>query len=352
MLPLALLELLIASQCLVLPLFLLRRGRWRQPSPLALTVLLGLLAVSTAVGAVQRLGGAPSRFPTSLFGLLYGPAIWGFVRGLAFPQRPWRRRDLLHLAPFGAVSLALASGHDSTSARIALTAASLWYYLGATLVVRADYRRTLRSTRTAAPRERVIWIDFAALGYLGLNLLDSGTVVAARWTSSIDPVPLRAAFFVVLLGYVAGFVYLSLESPRLLVGVTAAEESAAAAESVPRPLTPEDGAELEWIEAEVESRQLYLDPELTLPGLAEQLGLPPRRLSSLVNRGHGSNFSSWINRYRVDEAARRLSDPTAEGENVLEVLYASGFNSKSSFNAAFKRLKGTTPSEFRRATQS
>lgn len=348
----ALFQLLIASQCLVLPLFLARKGRWRQPANRILIALLLMFGSSSAVGGVQRLTGTLAVNATTLFGVLFGPAVWAFVRSLAFPERGWRRRDLLHLAPFAFALLAFASGHLPDGLRLRLTAASLWTYAGATLALWWRYRRTLRSTRSGPAGERTIWVDFAAFGFLALNLLDTGTVITAHWVRWTDPVAVRTLFFVALLAYIAGFVYLALECPGSLVGVSALEQSAAEAPPAPQPLEPADRAELERIEAAVTARRLYLEPDLTLPELAERLGVPARRLSSLVNRGHGRNFSDWINGYRIEEAARRLADPAAAGENVLDVLYASGFNSKSSFNAAFKRLKGITPSEFRRTSHA
>lgn len=93
-------------------------------------------------------------------------------------------------------------------------------------------------------------------------------------------------------------------------------------------------------------RQLFLDPELSLANLSEQLVLPQRELSELLNQKLGVRFFDFINSYRIEHAKSLLLENPKS--SVLEVLYASGFNSKSSFNTAFKKHTGTTPTAFRR----
>ncbi len=76
--------------------------------------------------------------------------------------------------------------------------------------------------------------------------------------------------------------------------------------------------------------------------------LRPKLLSQAINEGLGKNFFEFINRYRIEEAKRLLTDPADKKITVLEVLYQVGFNSKSSFNTVFKKQTGLTPSEFKK----
>ncbi len=63
-----------------------------------------------------------------------------------------------------------------------------------------------------------------------------------------------------------------------------------------------------------------------------------------------SNFYDYISKYRIEEAKSILSDQSSN-KTVLEILYEVGFNSKSSFNTAFKKYTGVTPSKFKRNSQ-
>jgi AraC-like DNA-binding protein len=97
----------------------------------------------------------------------------------------------------------------------------------------------------------------------------------------------------------------------------------------------------------MQNNKPYLEPELTLEDLASKLSLKPRVLSQAINEILGQNYYDFINRYRIEEASRLLTNPKDEKITILEVLYEVGFNSKSSFNTLFKKYKGLTPTEFR-----
>jgi len=90
----------------------------------------------------------------------------------------------------------------------------------------------------------------------------------------------------------------------------------------------------------------YLDADLSVDQLAHQIGVPTRDLSRAINEGLGKNFFELISDYRIAEARRQL-ERAEPGTTILEVMYDSGFNSKSVFNTAFKKATGMTPSAYR-----
>ena len=87
----------------------------------------------------------------------------------------------------------------------------------------------------------------------------------------------------------------------------------------------------------------YLDPDLTLRSLADMLGLPPNYLSQLLNEGFDQNFAEYVNSYRLDTFKVRATDPANAHLTLLGLAYDSGFNSKTVFNAFFKKTMGMTP---------
>ena len=99
------------------------------------------------------------------------------------------------------------------------------------------------------------------------------------------------------------------------------------------------------LDALLESRRLYLDPELTLTRLARALHVPVKRLSAAINRSTGGNVSRHVNAYRIREVCRGLEG----GAGVTDAMLASGFNTKSNFNREFRRVTGRTPSDWRDA---
>jgi AraC-like DNA-binding protein len=96
--------------------------------------------------------------------------------------------------------------------------------------------------------------------------------------------------------------------------------------------------------------KLFLDEDITLPQLAEKLGITTHQLSQLLNDRLNKNFNTFVNEYRVEMAKELLTEDTER--TVLSVAYDVGFKSKSSFNAVFLKYTGTTPTQYRKKTPS
>jgi AraC-like DNA-binding protein len=98
----------------------------------------------------------------------------------------------------------------------------------------------------------------------------------------------------------------------------------------------------------MEDKKPYLNASLSVRNLAEEIKMNSRDLSILINQNLNQHFFDFINEYRIKEAKNILKNPAKKEVTVLEILYEVGFNSKSSFNTAFKKHTGQTPTEFRR----
>ena len=98
----------------------------------------------------------------------------------------------------------------------------------------------------------------------------------------------------------------------------------------------------------MEEDKQYLDPDLSAAALAESLGISRKHLSQVINQQFHLNFKNFVNRYRVEEAKKRLLDPKEQDFVLLKIALDVGFNSKSVFNEAFKKFTGMSPSEYRK----
>jgi YesN/AraC family two-component response regulator len=96
-------------------------------------------------------------------------------------------------------------------------------------------------------------------------------------------------------------------------------------------------------------KEPFLNPSLTIQELADQVEIPVRDLSVLINHHINQHFFDFVNEYRVKKAMTILKDPTKKEYTVLEILYEVGFNSKSSFHTSFKKHTNQTPIEFRKS---
>ncbi len=102
------------------------------------------------------------------------------------------------------------------------------------------------------------------------------------------------------------------------------------------------------LESHMQLNKPFLNPALTVDALAKQIEVPSNELSFLINRKIGQHFFDFVNTHRVNFAAQMLSDKNNQHKTVMEILYDAGFNSKSSFNTAFKKHKQVTPSQYRK----
>ena len=91
----------------------------------------------------------------------------------------------------------------------------------------------------------------------------------------------------------------------------------------------------------------YLDSQISLPELADKLGISVHYLSQTINEQLNQNFFDFINSYRIEEAKRRLASPECQKQSVLTIAMDAGFNSKSSFYNAFKKHMLMTPTQYR-----
>lgn len=102
------------------------------------------------------------------------------------------------------------------------------------------------------------------------------------------------------------------------------------------------------LENHMQVNEPFMDSSLSVYDLAKQINVPSRELSIAINHVVKKHFFDFVNEYRIKKAMEIFKNTSDEKLTVLEVLYEVGFNSKSSFNTAFKKFTGTTPSEFKK----
>jgi AraC-like DNA-binding protein len=382
------LNLLGSAQALLLALALLSMGRAGGAARRVLAALVIVMAV-IIFGAVMRTSHYEFVFPHlsrvhDPFVFLAPPMLFLYVRTLLRRERKLARKDYLHFLPF-ALCVAYLAPYYLRGSRYKLDfmlaeyyqvepSLGYWYYVRSGLlflqcavyltlavVLLVRYSRTLKSKgapRTHGERAVLFQVRFMLIGFLLLfvgGLLRYTLDQTAR-TNLL--VPLGASVLIYSLGYLA------LRKPEVLTGeretspaanlaplveTAGADESLLAKKYEKSTLTPERAERyLRRLLNYMETEKPYVDGELTLPKLAERLSIPAPHLSQTINERLQQNFFDFVNTYRVEEAKRRLLDPAKQHYSVLAIAEEVGFNSKSSFNAVFKKHVQMTPSEFRK----
>ena len=98
----------------------------------------------------------------------------------------------------------------------------------------------------------------------------------------------------------------------------------------------------------METAKPYLEPELTVYKLAGDLEVPRHHLSQVINDKAHKSFFDFINSYRVEEVKKQLGNIEMANRNILGIALDCGFNSKATFNTAFKKFTGITPSAYQK----
>ena len=104
---------------------------------------------------------------------------------------------------------------------------------------------------------------------------------------------------------------------------------------------------IERLQKAMIEKNLFKDPNLKVSDVAREINIPGHYLSRILNENIGKNFTLFVNEYRINEACTLLAQKTnitieAIGDEV-------GFNSKSTFFATFKKIKGNTPSVYQKS---
>jgi len=303
---------------------------------------------------------------TLQFGL--GPLLYLYGRGLAFPKRAWRKRDLLHGLPVvlemvlrlrffllpGEAKIALArsgviDSWDLYQSRLGALVLAV-SYLVALLRLTRHHESVLLQHHSRLTGRHLTWLLWIAAAWGSVPLFDCLSLLG----SSNEP----PILLMMLTGHTGAWVglltilmaILGLVMPSTSLGLR--EDFRVPGEDPsPDPEPREDASHasrlLARVQAHMETERSYLQPDLSLSDLAGRLRMSPTALSKAINTGLGLNFFTFVNGYRVQEAQRRLRDG-ASSRTVLEIAQDSGFASKSTFNEVFKRLCGLTPTEFRR----
>lgn len=105
----------------------------------------------------------------------------------------------------------------------------------------------------------------------------------------------------------------------------------------------------EQIKMLFDKEEVYLNGKVNLNAIAKLLNVKSREVSQAINENTNHNFQEFVNEYRIKKAIALLKDSTYSGEKIATIAYDSGFGNVTSFNLAFKKKMGVTPSFYRKA---
>ncbi len=325
---------------------------------------------------------------------LHGPLIYLYTSALTTGSTAFRRKQCLHFIPAVLVFIAymlvnifhdFAAGTDAEMK--VLFAGRLRPFLGTVIVpiifysvlsgllytlvswnALYRYTRTIKEYFSDILKLRLLWLKI----FIGLLLLMFINLNIFNWLGFFNVIRLGDSIVAEVLPLVFGIscifltAFFALRQPDIFRYTNEmAQEFSATDEHLEElnagyPKAKYEKYGIDDIKKEsylndllrfMDEKKPYLNDEITLKDLADELRIPAYHLSIVINDRLNQNFYTFINGYRIKEVMAKLADPRNSTMNVLNLAFSSGFNSKSTFNSAFKSIAGMTPTDYRKSKQ-
>lgn len=342
------------------------------------TFLAGFLAVmllQIVMKAISKVWLMHTTGPLYLFSynlpFLYGPLIYLFVCRVTGYRKPGKK-DILHFLP-SVVMIAHLLFNDlyryvpfvffpilHTFWSMVLQLISLAIYHTLAFIYLKKNSVDISSSIGAAVKYRLIWLkQFVASSFIVCSVI--AVIICLMYYNYPHWQNIRFGF-VALTVFIYWISYKAWSQPELFAVIRGYSNETADRSIVPK-LTVHLPAKkysnsglaendmqriINALENKMQLEKSYLDTELTIDALAESISCTRHHLSQAINGKLNKSFYDYINHYRVEEAKHLLGNPDKDVHKIASIAYDAGFNSISTFNDVFKKVTGSTPSQYRK----
>ena len=373
-------HLIIIFQCLFFSFFLLTQKNEKRLSNIILVTFLLSKAITEIGGVFAHfeelrnfiISHAPHLFYIDFpFCYVYVPVLFLYVLSITKRDFHFKKVYLLHFTPFllfGVLTMLRFHINSADTLREILRDDSLliffewlgfdlleftqfFIYAVASLIVLKKYRMEIKNVYSTIEHINLAWLNFVLFGFIGWKSLRFLALVL--WLTIGDSdigIFLYITAEVIFLIFVSLMLLKGVKQPAIFTGYKENQSRRKYEKTSLADAVKEDYKNKLLLY--METQKPYLDPTLCLNNLAEKLAIPTHHLSQVLNICLNQNFFDFINSYRIKESKKILLEQALNKKTILEILYQTGFNSKSVFNVAFKKHTGMTPSQFRKLQNS
>lgn len=304
-------------------------------------------------------------------GLAIAPLIYFYVKAITTSNFTFKKKDFIHFVPALALVLyrfsiyfydSLQSGFNDTQNGILklsvdepivlpllvfVSFAQMLLYLAFTFQLFYNYRKRIQEYFSNTYKLELNWILSFLIAFTALFLYSSlqdiiGSLIIElnyeqRWWLNIF-----MAIVVLFVG-IKGYFTDTTKLNKLSFSFSPNPESIPQVKKKEEKVSTE---EIEKLKNYMKSEKPYLNPDLNLSDLADELQINRAELSKVINSGFHKNFNDFINEYRVNTFKEKLNLGKHKQLSLLGIAYDCGFNSKATFNRVFKKITQISPTEF------
>ena len=345
-------------QALLMALFSFQNKKSPRTSNIILAAMLLAFALISGVSLYKSITPLETHvkyhrqiFVAGQFAFCIGPLLYFYIKSLLDLKFSFQKRDWLHFIPFPLAVLCSLVVFQHYHPFLIWKFSGRLYFSGAVLIQSLGYciasfkvlesnGLTVKTFLSYIDNSRLEWVRFLIGGYIILWIVQLQLFMG--WDVLENPpwCPYaRSLYFLTTFLLFNGLVYIGLKKPEIFQQGMKYQYS----------VLKESDKQLYQgkLEGLMTGEKLFLNPSLSLTEIAQKLEVAPRYVSQVINESCRQNFHDFVNKFRVEESKRLLSQQN-QNLNILGVALDAGFNSKSAFNTAFKRHTGMTPKEFRK----
>lgn len=360
---LKILLVVISFQLLFTSFFLFQNKKGKRYSNNFLAVVFLLLGISIITLGLSA-SGVFIEYPLLVslddsFILAYGPLLFLFTRSILIKDFKLRRKQLLHFIPFFILTLLIIvivsileielGSFNATYITIfeILLLLHIAVYMIKSRIEIKNVLSMAEENYSNIPTEHIAWLKLIINSFI--VILIATTIHAAIPIFKFEyGLLISLTLFITYLFYFVNKVILKmLNNATKNSGIIMHVEQANKDKYKGSNLTTEQIKKYKSkISKYFDEHQPYIESNITLQHLAEIINISPKALSQVINAGFSCSFFDFINKYRIKHALKIL-DKEVANFTIQEVMYDSGFSSKSSFNTAFKKFTGLTPTDYK-----
>ena len=296
------------------------------------------------------------------FQLLSGPLFLLYGLFVINPERAFKKRDFLFFVPFS-VALVISSSYKIVrnleyenemyyvffdALESVLEYFSLLFDISVLVFLYYKIRRQERrndSVKTRLANPQLSWFKVVLLWLFALSIIWLGVTILDYfyYTEYWYLVYIGMSAVIYWMGHVGIYKYGLYEERKQIRNYSIKNETFQIRE---KPKNEHIAA----MEKLVVDGRMFLDANLTLDKIADELNISKSHLSRIINSELETGFPDYINSLRVQEAKRYLSNAEFSNYTLVAIGLEAGFNSKTTFYNSFKKVTGVTPSDFKNNT--
>ena len=352
--PISIIHTLIIWQSLLFAIVLLTPKYNKNKSNKFLSLLLFTLGIHFIYNILYSNGYYLDVLPaySCSYGYLYGPLIFLHIKFHLEKDATFKPVYWLHFVPFLFILIATTLGYpvcNSVGVWIlpVMLAYSLFSFWEITI-----YKKTLLQVSSKNQDSEINWLKtmlVIMVIIVIINMIQSqmNTLIIGNFEVSMEAIVQIGVLVLVNI-----ITYQGLKNPQSFQQISESDLAISKSTETKDSITSIDTKSLQGlanrIEKYMKQDKAYLNPDLNLNALAKAIEVPEKTISQTINHVIGSNFSDYVNSYRIADALSMLENQTETSLSIKEIMYDVGFNSRSVFNTVFKKKTGLTPSEYKK----